>query len=350
MKALRLLPAALLLAAAGCSGARRSSLNPAYQTEVVEAEGQAPIIDGDVDGARKTSLGEAMKSALGLVVGVYVSQDALVAKSVLIDDSITSKSEGYIEKYEVLKTKAEDGFFKTRIRAHVRKEDLAAKLSALETEPQKLGNPGIGVDIRESADGKPLNSAFAAGEFKARLAEAGFMVTDLSDADIILKGQADSAFNTREGLGGFTSYRAGISVSAVAKGSKAALATVQEAAGGIDLNDQAAARAAIIAAAKKAAEPLKEQLLKSLREKTMVRLTIANVKGMNDLSDFTRILRNIAAVRASWVRSFESGTAVLDVAMHKGGASDLSQLLIKNGKRQIKVNRTSAYDLDAELQ
>jgi len=36
--------------------------------------------------------------------------------------------------------------------------------------------------------------------------------------------------------------------------------------------------------------------------------------------------------------------------MHKGGAADLSQLLMKNSKRPVKINRTSSYDLDAELQ
>jgi hypothetical protein len=82
----------------------------------------------------------------------------------------------------------------------------------------------------------------------------------------------------------------------------------------------------------------------------MVRLTLANVKTMNQLSDFTKLLRNIPAVRASWVRSYSGSEAVLDVAMHKGGAADLSQLLLKNQKMTIKVNRTSSYDMDAELQ
>ena len=91
-------------------------------------------------------------------------------------------------------------------------------------------------------------------------------------------------------------------------------------------------------------------MLKSLREKSIVRLNLANVKTMNDLSEFTKILRNIPMVRSSWVRGYSASVAVIDVAMHKGGAADLSQLLIKNGKRPVKINRTSSYDLDAELQ
>ncbi|OGR50953.1 MAG: hypothetical protein A2049_03605 [Elusimicrobia bacterium GWA2_62_23] len=342
--------AAAIFAAVGCSGTRKSSLNPAYETEVVEAEGMAPIVEGDAEGAKKTSLHEAMKAALGLVVGVYVSQDAMVSKSILIDENITSQSEGYIEKYETLKEWRDGDFYKTRIRAHVRKEDLAAKLRNLESEPQKLGNPVIGFDIKESADGKAQGSDYAALELKNRFAEAGFLTGEKEKADILISGEAQTAFNTREGLGGFVSYRAGVSVSAVKQGSGETLASVQESAGGIDLNDPAAARASIINAAKKAAEPLKEKVLKALREKSIVRLNLAKVKTMNDLSEFTKLLRNIPAVRASWVRGYNNSVAVIDVAMHKGGAADLSQLLMKNAKLPVKINRTSSYDLDAELQ
>ncbi|MDD2804518.1 MAG: hypothetical protein PHV33_03110 [Elusimicrobiales bacterium] len=345
----RLLLAAALFAAAGCGGTRKSSLNPAFETEVVEAEGMAPVV-GDLDGARKTALAEAMKNALALVVGVYVSQDALVSKAVLIDDSITSRSEGYIEKYETLKEWRDGDFYKTRIRAHVRKEDLSAKLRALENEPQKLGNPVIGFDIREAVDSKAQQTDYAALEIKNRFIEAGFLTGEKDKADIIVSGEAQASFNTKEGLGGFVSYRAGISVSAAKTGSQETLASIQESAGGIDLNETAAARASLINAAKKAADPLKEKILKALRERSIVRLNLANVKTMNDLSEFTKLLRNIPAVRASWVRSYSGGTAVLDVAMHRGGASDLSQLLMKNAKRPVKVNRTSSYDLDAELQ
>ena len=349
-KSLALALAAALFTAAGCGGTRKSALNPAFETEVVEAEGMAPIVGGDVEGARKTSQGEAMKNALGLVVGVYVSQDALVSKSILIDETITSQSEGYIEKYETLKEWRDGEFFKTRIRAHVRKEDLAAKLRSLETEPQKLGNPVIGFDIKEAADSKPQPTNYAELELKNRFSEAGFITGEKDKADILIKGEAQTSFNTREGLGGFVSYRAGISVSAVKQGSLETLASAQESAGGIDLNDAAAARASIINAAKKAAGPFKENILKALREKSIVRLNLANVATMNDLSDFTKLLRNIPAVRASWVRGYSGGTAVIDVGMHKGGAADLSQLLMKNSKRPVKINRTSSYDLDAELQ
>lgn len=338
---------ALLLA--GCSATRKSALNSAYETEVVEAEGTAPIVNGDVEGARKTALGEAMKNALGLVVGIYVSQEAMVSKAILIDDTITSQTEGYIEKYETLKEGRDGDFYKTKIRAHVRKEDLAAKIGKLENEPQKLGNPVIGFDITESVDGKEQPTEYAALELKSRFAEAGFMTGEKDKADILVKGSVKSDFNTREGLGGFTSYRAGLSISAVKQGSGETLSALQETAGGIDLNEAAAARAAIINSAKKAGDELKERVLKALRATSVVRVSLSKVTSMNQLSDFIKSVRNIPLVRDCWLRSMAGGAAAIDVGLRKGSAADLSQLLMKNPKFPVKINRTSSYDLEAEL-
>ncbi|MCX5786383.1 MAG: hypothetical protein NTX59_11915 [Elusimicrobia bacterium] len=344
----RVLLGVLLIAAFGCSSAvKRSGLNPAYETETVEAEGMSPVLNGDSEGAKKAALHDAMRNALGLVVGIYVSQDALVSKSVLIDENITSQTEGYIEKYEVLKDWRDGDFYKTRIRAHVRKEDLSAKLRKLETEPQKLGNPVIGFDIKEAVDGREQPSNYAELELKDRFTDAGFMTGEKNKADILIKGSARSDFNTREGLGGFVSYRASLSVNAVKPASDETMATAQETAGGIDLNDSAASRAAIINAAKKSADGLLEKVLKALREKSMVRLNLSNLASLNDLSEFIKGLRNIPTVRDCWLRNYSDGAASVDVGMRKGGAADLSQLLIKNSKRPLSVGKTSAYELDA---
>jgi PBP1b-binding outer membrane lipoprotein LpoB len=340
--------AAFLLA--GCSATRKSALNGAYETEVVEAEGIGPIVNGDVEGAKKTALNEAMKSALGLVVGIYVSQEAMVSKAVLIDDTITSQTEGYIEKYETLKETRAGDFYKTKIRAHVRKEDISAKLKKLENEPQKLGNPVLGFDIQESVDGKAQGTEYAALELKNTFSEAGFMTGDKDKADILVKGSVKSDFNTREGLGGFISYRAGLSVNAVKQGSGETLASLQETAGGIDLNEPSAARAAIINSAKKAGDGLKDRVLKALREKSVVRVSISKVAGMNQLSDFIKSVRNIPLVRDCWLRTMTGGIAAVDVGLRKGNASDLLQLLTKNPKFPLKVVRSSSYDIEAELE
>lgn len=337
---------ALLLA--GCSAARKSALDPRYEVEVVTAEGLGPVVNGDAEGAKKTALAEALKSALGLVVGIYVSQEAMVSKAVLIDDTITSQTEGYVEKYEVLKEARDGDFIRVKVKAHVRREDLAAKLRALETEPQRLGNPVIGFDIKEIVDKAPRETNFAALELTGAFSAAGFLTGQKEKADIVITGTAEA--DKSEPVYGFASYRARLSVSAVKTGSGETFAAVQETAGGADPNEAAAPRTAIINAAKKSGEDLREKVLKALRERSMVRLSLSGVQGMNHVSDFLRSLRNIPAVRDCWLKSLSGGTAVVDVGLRGGTASDLSQLLMKNEKFPVKINRTSSYDLEAELQ
>ncbi len=346
-KVLRLLalPAALCMCA--CGGARKSSLNPAYEVEKVEAEGSAPVVDG-ADAARKAALGDALRNALALVVGVYVSQESMVSQAVLIDETITSQTEGYIEKYETLKEWRDGDFYKARVRAHVRKEDLTLKLRDLEPEPVKLGNPVICFAVEETHDGALQKTSAASTELKAVFAGAGFLTGEAGNCDITLTGSVDSAFNTREGLGGFVSYRATLSLSAEKQGG-GTLAAVQDAAGGIDLNDAAAARAAAANAAKKAGLDLKEKLLKALRETTVVSLSLSGVHGMNQLSDYMKSLKNIPAIRASWLRSYSGDSARIDVGMRKGGARELSELLQKNKSFPLKIVRSGSYDIEGQL-
>ena len=341
----------LAVFAISCTSSRKSLKNYDYDIEIVEAKGMAPIIDNNISAAKKTSLHEAMKGALALVVGVYVSQEALVSKAILIDDSITSQTEGYIEKYEIIKEWKDGAFYKTRIKAHVRREDLSAKLENFENEPAKLGNPAIAFLIKESVDGKLMESRYCELEIKNIFAEAGFAVSDTQDGDILISGEGSSDFNTQEGLGGFTSYRAALSVKAVKKGSDEVLLTVQSSAGGIDLSKKGAARAALINASKKIAVEVKDGVLTALRKKTLIKITIENAESMNKLSEFIKALRNIPTVRDCWLRSFNGGrNAVLDVNLRRSNAAAFSQIIGKNKRFEVEIISSTSYSLNIRIQ
>jgi len=326
-----------------CSSIERSSKNPLYEVEVVEAEGMAPLIkDGE---ARKSAIHDAMQSALGLVVGVYVSQESLVSKAVLIDESIKSQTEGYIEKYEVIKEWQDDKFYHVRIRAHVRKEDLAAKLSRIENEAEKLGNPVIAFQITEKLDGKDGKTAYCDTELKSVFTDKGFKVSENDSGDIIIKGDCRADFNTKEGLGGFISYRASVALKAVKSASEEVIDSVQFSAGGIDLNKNAAAQAALINAARKGGEEMRGKIISSLKKKNFISVTARGLKSMNEVVGFINSLRNIPVVRDCWLKSFGGGGAILDVALRKGNASDFSRVILKARHFKIEVLEVSAYSL-----
>jgi len=339
----------VLTVISACSSSRYRIKATAPDTEVVEAEGTAPIINGDITGAKKTSLHDAMKSALGLVIGVYVSQESLVSKAMLIEDNITSQTEGYIEKYDVLDEHRDGDFYKTRIRALVRKEDLSAKLKTLDLEPKKLGNPLVKFSVNETIDGSTSTTKYAEGGLKNAFIEQGFSVSDSESSDIIVEGSAETNFNTAAGLGGLFSYRASCSLTAKKSDSKDIAANVAETAGGVDVTKDAASRASLVNAAKRAGQNLSQQVLKYLRERSTVQLTISGVKNINKLNDFTMSLRAMLEIRDCWVRSYSGDTAVVDLELKKGTASDVARHLEQDTNFSLKINKVGAYSIDAGM-
>jgi len=334
----------------GCASGSNKIKATAPNTEVVEAEGVGPIINNDINGAKKTSLHEAMKNALGLVIGIYVSQEALVSKAILIEDNITSQTEGYIEKYDVTKEWREGDFYKTRIRALVRKEDLSAKLKALDLEPKKLGNPLVAFSIEESIDGKPSETKYSESELKNKFVEAGFVVSeDLKGSDILINGKADSSFNTDQGLGGMVSYRASVSYKAIKTGSNDVITTFEETMGGVDVNKMAAAKASILNGARKVGQGFPNTVLKFLKERSTVRITVNNVDTINKLNDFVRSVRTLLEVRDSFVRNYSNNVASIDLDMKRGTASDIAKRLEQNQNFTVKISKVGAYDIEAEL-
>jgi len=339
---------ALALAMAGCASGRPEIKATSPNTEVVVAEGMAPIINGDITGAKKTSLHEAMKNALGLVIGVYVSQEALVSKAMLIEDNITSQTEGYIEKYDVLKEWKEGEFYNTRIKALVRKEDLSAKLKALDLEPKKLGNPIVGFQVEEYIDGQLSKTTFAADELKNRFVDKGFVVAESSGTDILVTGRADATFNTDQGLGGMISYRATVNAKAVKPGSEDVIATARETMGGVDVARPAAAATAISRAAGKVGADLPQTVLTYLKERSTLQLVLTNVGSINELNDTVRSVRALIEVRDCRVREYSGTVARVDLDLKRGTASDVAKRL-ETLSKPLKVTKQSAYSIEAEM-
>jgi hypothetical protein len=333
----------------GCAAGNNRIKAVSPNTEVVEAEGMAPIVNNDVTGAKKTSLEDAMKNALGLVIGVYVSQEALVSKAMLLEDNIMAQTEGYIERYSVLRESQENGFYKTRIKALVRKEDLSAKLNALALESKKAGNLTVKFAIEETVDGKPSAVRSAENVLKKRFVDDGFIVSGSSDADIVINGKADSNFTTDAGMGGFISYRAVLSLAAARSGSSDAIAVAQETTGGIDVTKESAANASLVNGAKKAAGELSDGILKFVQERSVVQLTITNVDNLNRLNDVVRSVRSLIEVRDCRVRTYSGEHALVDLDMKKGNSSEIARRLEQLTSVKLKVNQTKTYDIQAEL-
>lgn len=325
---------------------KKSELNKAYEVEVVQAEGTAPIVNSDIESAKKASLNDAMKNALALVIGVYVSGDTFVSKSVLIDDSITSKSEGYIEKYKVLKEYKDGEFYKTKIEAHVRKEDLSAKLKNLETEVERIGSPVVFMNILENK-GENEQISVAANQLISKLREDGFRISQSTEsADIIISGKASSSFNTKEGLGGFVSYSAVLSVE-LSNSAGEIIGAINESAGGIGVNEEAAYKESLSNVAKKSYEKIKNSIFSYYKEKRIISFRVENAKNINQINELIKYFRNIPIIKNSVLKSFNGENALIEILMHKGDSSQLIPIISKNEK--FEILKTKPFEINVKL-
>jgi hypothetical protein len=132
-------------------------------------------------------------------------------------------------------------------------------------------------------------------------------------------------------------------------GSSDVIATDEKTFGGVDVTKAAAAKSSIINGAKKIGENMPQTVLKFLRERSVVRLTVSNVENINKLNDFTKSVRALTEVRDCFVRNYSNSVALLDLDLKKGTATDIAKRLEQNTNFNIKITKTGAYDIEAEL-
>jgi hypothetical protein len=212
MKALKLTVLSWLLVTTAMAAGKP----PDFVTQ--EATGEAAIVGGDKETAKRQAIKAAQREAVEQVVGVRVSAQTLAANNQLISDKILSRTDGYVRKYDIVSTKEEDGVLKVTIRAQVGTGQLDRDLQAIQALVQQLSNRKLVILLQEQTltpQGEAINSqtmsavlseafkvdgwtlidpAFAAGKLQLQPGATTLSNTmakeigDLTTADYILYG------------------------------------------------------------------------------------------------------------------------------------------------------------------
>lgn len=367
---------ALFLSA--CAGAQpRLKVGRTPEGEVVEAEGRCPIVD-DVDSARKCSLAEAQKAAVERVVGVFISARTRVEKAVAIEQNILAKTEGYVRKYDIVaEGRTKDNFYKTTVRALIPPQEIEQDLERL-IKSSAVGNPRVAVMLDELVDGDVTDRLRATQALTETLLNTGFKVVDREalaqanamaqikaiesgdvakinslaktlQAELLLVGSAQSLFNTDKGLGGLASYRATVSLQAVKAGTGEIVKAVSKTASGVEVNREMASDKARENAANLVAEILAEDLPKALSKKSGVSLEVRGISSLSDLAEIRKALQAVPGVQNIYTRSYEAGTAVMDIDTTSADAEDLAGALEKVRAVPLRVTEASKDHLRAQV-
>ncbi|MBI5508959.1 MAG: flagellar assembly protein T N-terminal domain-containing protein [Deltaproteobacteria bacterium] len=136
---------------------------PAATEGVVEAVGEAQIKNGDQVAAKKVATADALKKCIEQVVGIAIKSDfsATQAESVKnnetqfvsdVSDKLVQKSEGFIQKYEVIDERTDKDIIKIKVRAHVFESKIKSEVKRLADLLNAAGNPKVMLVVQEVYD------------------------------------------------------------------------------------------------------------------------------------------------------------------------------------------------------
>ena len=365
----RLLTAAVAGAVllAGCSGARLK-VGAAQEGEVIEAEGWTPVVDDDVLGMKQRSLADAQKKAVERVVGVFISAKTRVSKAVTVDQNILANVSGYVQKYDVLSERREEGFYKTRIRALVLYKKIGSDLKALglmRPEPPP-GNPKVVVLLSARGGGAAQSgaagahaphadpesaqdrAAAASAAVRRAFLERGFLVVDpkgadVPPADLVIQGEAESHELSGVNLGGFRSFRARVALSALKPGTGELVSQASREASGLDPTPQIAETKSLENAGMLAGEALAAEVADLLTRRGKGTVRVSGLKGLDDVQRLTEDLRGQPDIASVALSEFQGGVAELAVATEGMAGPELGALLQGMKRYAFKMRSVTPY-------
>lgn len=365
------------------------------QSQTVTAEGIAGIQGGDKGIARDNALKAAQRQAVEQAVGTMIASETAVENFQVLKDSIYSKSQGYIQKFNIVKEGAQNDLYSVTISATVSTGDIKNDLSALGLLMARVGKPrilfmiaeqNIGQEIYvfwwgwwgkggQSFTGQTVDMATSETILKEEFLNKGFNVVDISvvtgkfdisnayrmadltdtgareigrkmGAEVIVKGKVLAKPGPKSAGSEVGSYLADITVSAIRVDNGQVLASARDSAPARHISQHVGGNQAIENASRKVADKLIEQITAKWSGEVsggqLVQVTIRGLAGMKDLVKVKDFLQTqVRGVQSVIQRSFEGGVAVLELDA-KSSAQQIGDELAQKDFGALDLDVTSA--------
>ncbi len=365
---------------------------------VIEATGEAQIQGGNTVAAKQQALADAMKRAIEKVVGITVQSDFSATQQEVVrgnqdqfysavKDSITQKSEGFIQKYDVVSEGAQGTVYKITIRAQVFESKVRAEVQKLADLIAAAGNPKLMLVIqevyvaeggkkkrvaKESQVGAYLEKELLARGFELRGAKAAAGVADdsidtydkwLADAggaaqmardngaDILIAGRVEISNHgviTAETSGGLAALegQTRIEIASVIRGINASSGDVLSSKPvqmvSMGTSEERAVHRAFQGKGQNVVKQTFDDLLESLKAgfKKAADQGQAYVVALRGVTSFRKqgqgfleALKKIGGVSDVRQKSFADGQLIIDVAF-KGSTTELQERIFKITEKQ----------------
>jgi hypothetical protein len=383
---------ALLLTAAATG--QTDSAPPSSDLKEVTASGMGSITGGDVAHAKDDAVEDALRNAIEQTLGTMIQAETLAQNFTVVEDNIYSKTQGYIQKYDIVRQGKKDAqMYEVTIRALVKVSQLKDDLDAISTLMRRKKMPRLMVMIDEKNIGETATAFHyleadlntAESELMNKFMEKGFRFVDAatvkqnlsrekesailegdvrqaaavgrrSGAEVVLVGKALAKATEVEAFGAtIRSQQSTVTVRAIRTDTGDIIATGTEQGKFTHIDDVTGGTKAIQKACDALADALMSKILDrwSTDVNTGGTLTL-RVNGVDDygqLNQFKSSLKYyVRGITNVTQRDFSNGFATLELEM-KGNSDDLAQRLsaAKMEGYKIKVTGVSEGGVTVQL-
>ena len=352
--------------------------------QTVTVDGVAEVIPGKADKARDAAVDDALRRAVGQVVGTMVESNTLVQNYQLVSDKIYTKTKGYVKNYQIVGERQEGTLYKVTVKAAVDEANISMDLQALGLLYQHMNKPRMMVIMSERHAGTAVTDPAGETEIVRMLLKNGFKVVDQAQvrkiregdqlkqvlegnivvaqslgrqhgAEVLIVGEAFSEKALEGGMmGGLISVRARLQAKAIRADTGEILASEGSVAPALDVSEQVAGRKALTAAAKKwmdtALPVILDEWTKEVSAGNSIQMIVSGL-SLPQLRKFTDLLTaETRIVKDLQQRSFTANIATFDVDL-KGTSQNFSDELTqkKFPSFQVEVTGFSPNRIDIRV-
>lgn len=388
MKRWFVLPAAGLFLVLFFMGPLAAPASGEGKVATIEADGTGAIVNNNKALGRDSAIRDALRKAVEQAVGTFISSETIVKNYQVLSDSIYSKSQGYIQNYDIFYEDARDDLYRVKIRANVSLGNVQNDLQALGLLMARMNMPRIMVLIAEQNVGQSHLSYYWQGAdlsvtesvIHEKFLKDGFTFVDRTplagkirivkdnisdseaagmgrqvDAELVILGKAFAKYASNIAGTAMKSFQANMTAKVVRVDTGMVIASASGHGAAVHIDDITGGTNAFQKAAESVADSLKSQIIaKWQSEVSSTALVSLTVRGLKSYSDFI-LLKDALKTEARGVhdvflRKMESGTAKMDLQI-EGSALSLADELAtaKFQGFSLEITNVSQNSLEANM-
>lgn len=352
----------------------------------VSAEGVGVIVDDNTALARDQAIQDGLRLVVEQAAGVMVSSETLVQNYEVLRDQVYSKSQGYIQRYEVTDESVEGNLYKVKILAAVAEGELKDDLMALGLLMARKNMPRVMIMVAEQNIGMHYYSywwgiragtadlSITENVLMEKLNQKGFHIVDhssrsgsleikapykietlsndavremgnLFDAEVVIYGKALAKLAGSVLGTSMKSAQADVSLRVVSTDNGKVIASATHHAASVHPNEITAGSNALKMATEEITDKLLNQIVnqwtKEVSSGGLISLFVSQIPSYNHWVIFKeKISKQVRGVKGLHQRDYGANAATLDVNIPSSSQKLADELAIINfGDFNIDISR-----------